>query len=60
MRCTADGLRRHARKTYNKTDSDNKVALIFTASPPLYYNTTTNKLSIDLSDIYNKSDSDNK
>ena len=45
---------------YNKTDSDNKFALIFTVSSPLYYNTTTNKLTIDLSDFYNKSESNSK
>ena len=39
---------------YNKTDSNNKFALIFTVSSPLYYNTTTNKLTIDLSDFYKK------
>jgi hypothetical protein len=36
---------------YNKVDSDNKFALIFTVSSPLYYNTSTNKLTIDLSDF---------
>ena len=38
---------------YNKTDSNNKFALIFTVSSPLYYNTTTKKLTIDLSTFYN-------
>ena len=39
---------------YDKTDSDSKFSLICTVSQPLYYNTTTNKLTIDLSNFITK------